>query len=127
MALLINLPPHKTPGENTYHNAPDFQRPPLGMHEEETWYQKYDFNGNVTVCQMPFNRWIRCRRANPASFDTTLVCHKHHEDFIECTYAFKKKARDKRAKELWKEYEERKSQGTLPKNLNTPYRPLFCE
>ena len=119
-------PPKRQARERTSHRIPDWSKPPLAMHEQEGFDCKYDFGGNPHVCQVTYNKWMRCRRANPVSYDATLVCQKENEDYIECYYAFKKRARDSRGKELWAEFELRKSNGTLPK-LQKKYTPLFCQ
>ncbi len=84
------LPPIKKPWEKCRGQIPDWQRGTLGVQEEENFYQLKDMTGNIHVCQGFFNKWQRCKKANPISYDSTMVCRKFHEDYLECYYVEKK-------------------------------------
>ena len=119
------FPALKYAREGTHKRIGDHQKWTFSSNEEEFFHQIYDLDGENHVCQLPFNRWWRCRKANPASFDVSLVCQKFHEDYVECSWAFKQRARSKEAKRIWAEFEKRKANGTLPE-IKKKYTPLYC-
>ena len=120
--------PSKFAWERIQSTLPDGGKKPLAVSERDAFYQIFDINGQIHVCQEFFNKWIRCRRANPASFDSSLVCRKFHEDYIECTYAEKKNIRNKTAKALWKKYEYAKANDLNGlQNTLTRFRPIYSD
>lgn len=122
------FPPMKIAQEPIREKLSNIQRDAVGNHEEESVYQQWDTHGEAHVCQAPLNRWMRCKKANPVSFDVTLVCRKFHEDFIECWYSFKSNTRDDKAKKLWRDYEINKTKGNLQNTIKpTKFRPLYSE
>eukprot|EP01083_Nonionella_stella_P142310 440098_1 len=122
--------PSKFAWERIQSNLPDTAKKPHAMPERDFLYQIFDHNGQIHVCQEFFNKYIRCRRANPVSFDASLVCRKFHEDYIECTYSEKKNIRNKTGKDLWKKYEYAKANATPQEkggiqNKLTKFRPVY--
>ena len=124
--------PSKYAWERIQATLPDSAKRPHPMAERDFLYQMFDIHGQIHVCQEMFNKYIRCRRANPASFDASLVCRKFHEDYIECSYSEKKNIRNKTAKSLWKKYEYAKANETPEsmggiQNKLKKFRPLYSD
>mmetsp|Transcript_5476 Transcript_5476/g.9173 ORF Transcript_5476/g.9173 Transcript_5476/m.9173 type:complete len:134 (-) Transcript_5476:465-866(-) len=124
--------PSRVAWERIQPTIPDGSKKPTAFSERDFYYQIFDVHGQVHVCQEFLNKWLRCRRANAASFDASLVCRKFHEDYIECTYAEKKNIRDKTAKQIWKKYEYAKAEATPEKqggikNKLTHFRPIYSD
>mmetsp|Transcript_31040 Transcript_31040/g.50352 ORF Transcript_31040/g.50352 Transcript_31040/m.50352 type:complete len:134 (+) Transcript_31040:125-526(+) len=123
-------PPSRFAWERIQATLPDMTKKPSLVSEKDYIYNMFNIHGDLHPCQEMFNKWIRCRQANPASFDASLACRKYHEDYLECHFTEKTNIRNIHAKKLWTRYENAKAQevpeeqGGLKQNIKQ-FRPIY--
>ena len=84
----VGMRPRDVVDEKPHSVLHDMAKPPSGIHDE--FDVVYDSSGDVHRCMQHFNKWRRCVRANPLSFDVTMVCKRWNEDYVECLNGTKK-------------------------------------